>query len=317
MNYEWWYSRSDDELFQRGLAEFNLIAASGLQGAENLNLASYLQRIDNWATIVDDEMRRMWRLRDRNEYREFAEGQFRVLVMTTIIQRDIGVVYSPSCISGEYDARDSRNKFIHGPLSGHGGTCASLPFLYVAIGRRLGYPLYIVQAKQHLFVRWEGGSERFNVEVAGRGFLSHIDEHYREHPRRIQAFPQFLRNMSPREELACCIMERSRVLFDNLQFEEAAEAARYAAQLSTFYMGASLITQIARKIVGRLHELAHVRSGAPVLDKSLVKPRNRLEALAVRDACQHLRRQCTIRGLRPKSLPDLLFQQSAKGNCHV
>ena len=36
--------------------------------------------------------------------------------------------------------------FIHGMIveGGKGGTCASMPVLYVAVGRRIGLPLYLV-----------------------------------------------------------------------------------------------------------------------------------------------------------------------------
>ena len=33
----------------------------------------------------------------------------------------------------------------------------------MAVGRRLGYPLKLVTTKGHLFVRWEGAGERFNI----------------------------------------------------------------------------------------------------------------------------------------------------------
>jgi hypothetical protein len=43
------------------------------------------------------------------------------------------------------------------------GTCSSMPVLYVTLGRRLGYPVKLVTAKAHLFVRWEQTGERFNL----------------------------------------------------------------------------------------------------------------------------------------------------------
>ena len=61
--------------------------------------------------------------------------------------------------------------FIHGIIDGPGGTCASMPVLYVAVGRRLGYPLKLVEARGHLLLRWDdplgqrlGTPDVFNVE---------------------------------------------------------------------------------------------------------------------------------------------------------
>jgi hypothetical protein len=65
---------------------------------------------------------------------------------------------------------DSRDDFLHGIIAGRGGTCASLPVLYAAVGRRLGYPLKLVRTTQHLFLRWDDpGGERFNVEISNAG----------------------------------------------------------------------------------------------------------------------------------------------------
>jgi hypothetical protein len=55
--------------------------------------------------------------------------------------------------------------FLHGLTQGRGGTCLSMPVAYVAVGRRLGYPLKLVTAKGHLFARWESldGKERLTA----------------------------------------------------------------------------------------------------------------------------------------------------------
>ena len=56
-----------------------------------------------------------------------------------------------------------------------------MPILYIAIGRRLGYPLYLVQAREHFFgAGWEEtGGERFNIEATTLGFTPRDDEHFR------------------------------------------------------------------------------------------------------------------------------------------
>ena len=65
--------------------------------------------------------------------------KFRMLALVTVLQRNLGVRYDPACREGAYCAFDPRTLFLHGLLDGHGGTCATMPVLYVAIGRRLGY----------------------------------------------------------------------------------------------------------------------------------------------------------------------------------
>jgi regulator of sirC expression with transglutaminase-like and TPR domain len=41
------------------------------------------------------------------------------------------------------------------------GACVSLPSIVVAVARRLGYPVYLVNCSMHSFVRWDDGKERF------------------------------------------------------------------------------------------------------------------------------------------------------------
>ena len=57
-----------------------------------------------------------------------------------------------------------------------------MPVLYIAIGRRLGYPLKLVTTKAHLFIRWESATDRFNVEATGRGMNRYDDEHFKHWP---------------------------------------------------------------------------------------------------------------------------------------
>ena len=57
--------------------------------------------------------------------------------------------------------------------------------LQVPVGRRLGYPLKLVVTKAHVFVRWDDGRERFNIETAGNGGTgSYSDEYYRSWPEK-------------------------------------------------------------------------------------------------------------------------------------
>src|SRR5439155_18651316 len=108
--------------------------------------------------------------------------------------------------------------------------CASMPVLYVAVGRRLGYPVRLVAAKSHLFVRWESsdGKERFNVEGTHGGMSSHEDEYYRSFPRQMSEQEwqsgQYLKSMSRAEELAQFLVTRGICLQVNGRLEEAQKA---------------------------------------------------------------------------------------------
>ena len=322
MDYEKWCARSEDELCQIDLAEINLTAASGLPGAESLDIGALRKKLDDCAGLVDSTIRRLWHKCGKREYRSYTPNQFRILAMVTVLQRDLGVRYNPACMTGEYDARDARNCFIHGPLTGHGGTCASLPFLYVSIGRRLGFPLFVVQAKEHLFARWDGEGERFNIEATQLGFEPYDDLHFLTRPRplsagELRANPQFLRNMTPREELACCIAERAAVLFDNLKMSKAVKAIFFANYLSPFYFGRWAVISTASQTVLRMQNFDRNLPWERLVSVAAPRPQTRVGRWAVEQAKKELIRHVAIRRTPKPELNDSFFNSLNQEPPHI
>jgi hypothetical protein len=111
------------------------------------------------------------------------------------------------------------------------------------VGRRLGYPLKIVQGARHLFLRWDQSDsqsplarDRFNIEATANGFVCHPDSFYESwpfpHPDPDVDRRHYLRSLTPREELASFLCIRSIVLMDNAQFVQAIQPAAWARQLA-------------------------------------------------------------------------------------
>jgi regulator of sirC expression with transglutaminase-like and TPR domain len=232
---------ANQETTMTDLAQTNLNLACGLPGSEALDVARYVRQLDEWARLVATKTERWLPMFNRSAA-EFDNSlaKFQMMALVTVLQRDLGVRYDPACQDGAYCALDPRTLFIHGLLDGHGGTCVTMPILYIAIGRRLGYPLHLVQAREHFFVRWEEpGGERFNIEATTLGFTPRDDEHFRHWPKPIRdeevRLGLFLRNLSPREEVAAFFRERGQCWLDHLRtgpaLEAFAEAARLAPQL--------------------------------------------------------------------------------------
>ena len=237
LSYEAWCSLSDEELSKRDIAEANLFAANNLPMAGKLDIASLRRKLDDWADVAEHGIRRVWKKRLAGERSDLTGDQFRVMVMITVLQRSLGVKYNWAFSHGEYDATDSRNLFIHGLLTGHGGTCVTMPVLYAAIGRRLGFPIRLVGAKQHTFCRWDDGNgERFNIEATSPGFNLRPDEFYHTWPQPITQIElergDYLHSLTPREELAFFIGQRGNCLFDHLKTLWAVEAHCFTHQLA-------------------------------------------------------------------------------------
>jgi hypothetical protein len=160
------------------IAEVQLACATGLPGAEHVDGLAVSRRLDRWACQVRKSTQRLESHFESNpDAFHGSHACFRMAALTTVLQRDLGVRPTEKLNGPNPDLSDSRDLFLHGPLDGRPGTCSSLPPLYAAVGRRLGYPLRLVSSPFHLFLRWDDGEERFNVECTSLGFFTPDDNY--------------------------------------------------------------------------------------------------------------------------------------------
>ncbi len=225
------------------IAEWNLICAGGLPGSESLNVDDALTRLDAMADHVDAEIRRNYhRFLAAPSQAENSQAKYCVLMLVTVLQQDFGVRYNSDCIRNP-DFRDARDLFVHGVLTGNGGTCASMPVLYTAIGRRLGWPMKLAAARGHLFCRWDDpdghhpfGKERFNLEGTSHGAHLVDDDYYRRWPEPLSdemiERGGYLKSLSPEEEVAAFLALRGHCLEDNRRLGKACEVYHWARRLS-------------------------------------------------------------------------------------
>jgi len=226
-----------DQLERVDIGLMNLLCAEGLPGSEGADIPALLGIIDKWAEFVALETARYYHqfVRDPADY-ENSEPYFRMLVLLTALQRDLGVHYNLAKVN-DPDFGNAKDQFIHGMVnSDNGGTCVSMPVLYVAVGRRLGYPMKLVLAREHVFCRWDDGKGTVkNFEGAGLGLTSYPDEHYREWPHPISdeelKHREFLVSLTPAEELSVFLAARGHCLSDHRRFKEARECYVQAARL--------------------------------------------------------------------------------------
>jgi hypothetical protein len=232
------------QLEQQDLALVNLRCAEGLPGAEKLNVEQTLATLDRWASSVRRETdRHLYKFRQNPGEFNNSEGYYRMMMLITVLQQDLGVHYNPDRIR-EVDFRRSQDLFIHGLVDNdNGGTCVSMPALYAAIARRLGYPVSLVTAKEHGFCRWERGQERFNVEATAQGMSSFDDAYYLTWPKPISAAElksgEYLKSLSVADSLAAFLAARGHCLEDNGHVASARVSYAQAAALSprSIYQG--------------------------------------------------------------------------------
>ena len=251
-------SKSPLAIASLDIAVLNLLCAEGLPGAEALTPQECIATLTQWAHRVQSETERhLHRFKENPAEFDHSEGYFRMLMMAVVLYEDFSVRYNPARMStaGSLDVNDnffadSSDLFLHGllqpPLNPQRwrtpstlnlrlGTCSSLPVLYIAIGRRLGYPLKLVTTKAHLFLRWESATERFDLEATGKGMNRYDDEHFKQWPfpvteDEIKA-DGYLQSLTPVEELAVFLSLRGHCLREAGRTQEAASAYRAAAKL--------------------------------------------------------------------------------------
>ena len=224
-------------------ALLNLLCAPGVSQTE---LGSCLKTLDEWATVIGDNTRRNLH-RYLESPKEFAnEAEWKLAMMCTVIGQDFKVRYDAALSttnllnsSNQQFFAKSAPVFLNGCLGPERtGTCASLPVLYVALGRRLGYPMYLVAAKNHLFARWDDGQgTRVNLEAANAGgFTSHPDSHYRSWPFPITPEEEkvggYLLNLDATRMLAVFLCTRALCLEAAQQSADAARAASAAYRIA-------------------------------------------------------------------------------------
>ncbi len=254
------------------LARMDLLCASGLPGAEGINIDAVLAQVDAWARRVRHETdRHLYRLADPAfaPLYQHSEPYFRASFLLQILQEDCGVRYDPEAIH-DPDFTDSRDQFIHGLLDpALGGTCASMPVLYAAVGRRLGYPIRLVTTRGHLFCRWDDGhGMRLNIEGSGEGFSSFPDEHYRNWPYRLteadQEAREYLVSYTPAEELATFLAARGHCLMALERYPDALEAYKAMIRLApTFREHAAFVAMAEAGVRGGIEAVEREYGRAP------------------------------------------------------
>lgn len=99
-------------------------------------------------------------------------------------------------------ADNPEDLFLHVVLDKKRGYCLSLSVLYLAIGERLGMPLYGVVVPGHFFVRYDDGHNRFNIETTAEGRMAD-DDHYRNNFAPPADHKLYMKNLTKRQTLGC------------------------------------------------------------------------------------------------------------------
>jgi hypothetical protein len=228
-----------EQLDKVDIARMNLLCAEGLSGSEDLDVQQNLDTLDSWAQHVKEETFRNYHrfLDNPGEYNN-SEAYYRMAMLAMVLQEDFNVHYDPERampqILGKREPNDvfyadAKDIFINGILGDERhGTCSSLPVLYAAVAQRLGYPVDLASAEEHLYLRYEEGTNHLNVDAAGEGFITRPDDEYRKWPysitdEEIKTYG-YLKPMSKQQILAAFLAIRAMNLTSAKRLGEAADS---------------------------------------------------------------------------------------------
>ena len=214
---EQFLSMSSEELRRTDPLVMNLVVAKGIPSLANLDIGQYAALADEWATDIRQRLPGMephfhrspqdW----KNDIRFFRLG-----IVCWYVDEVLKVTYPDELANAEDRIYvDPLNVFVNGLMDRRRGSCANMPVLHVAIGWRLGWPVSLACAGNHLFCRYDDGKVTHNIEATafGRGgFRSHPDDYYREQyhiPEIAVACGSDLRAVTPREMLGLFVSVRA------------------------------------------------------------------------------------------------------------
>jgi regulator of sirC expression with transglutaminase-like and TPR domain len=124
-------------------------------------------------------------------------GRTRVEILSRFIFDGLG-------IQASRDLTDPDNLFLSRVLERKRGYCVGMASLYLVLAEKLDLPLFAAATPSHVFLRYDDGEIRFNIETFRNGAHLADEEYVREYavPEASIEKGVFLRNLSPEEFLA-------------------------------------------------------------------------------------------------------------------
>ncbi|WP_158622235.1 transglutaminase family protein [Corallococcus sp. CA047B] len=115
-------------------------------------------------------------------------------------------------------------------LSTKRGNCVSLPVLWYAVAERLGYPVAMVEAPHHFFLRYEDGRFRSNIEATSGGGEASNEKIILdlEIPQEAISSGAMMRSLSKKELLGALIAEVAARLMQDWNLGLAARLSELA-----------------------------------------------------------------------------------------
>ena len=288
---------SDAGLEQVDIVEMSVAVAREIPSCENLDYQHYKQVVDGWA----NDVRRWMTTTEINFQKSPQEWRndinfFRLGLLATYLTRERGIRYHEKYSQDQKAGKNSKYEepgavLVHGLIDTLRGTCATMPVLHVAIGRRLGWPVSLASAGPHYVCRYDDGKVHYNIEATytGPGFVSDSDQDYIKNdglPQKAVTTGSDFRSLTAREMLGVFVGMRARYYWDTKKY--AAADRDYALARVLYPSHRYCFRESVRAFVWRgeqlfePHEIGHPATMAQWLASMYFRPTHRSTAMGRR-----------------------------------
>ncbi len=155
----------------------------------------------------------------------FAGSYKAVYVLNDYLHKELG-------FKSVKEASDPNDLFLHSVMDNKQGYCLSLSILYLALGERLGLPLYGVVAPGHFFVRYDNGRVRFNIETTSGSFPD--DDHYKNEFKIPEGYEQsiYMQSLNKLQTMGCLFNNFGTVYMAADNIDAAQQAMELAVEIN-------------------------------------------------------------------------------------
>jgi tetratricopeptide (TPR) repeat protein len=184
------------------------------------------------------------------------------------------VLFVEEGFSYDFVAENPENYLLDRVIARKRGNCLGLTALYLMLGERLSLPLRGVYVPSHIFVRYEDGNVRFNIEMGEKGAEWEDGRYLREF--RLSGEGPYLRSLGRKETIAVYLKSVGATYSRRKRDDEALRLYREAALLYPALPDISFNVGVSYHKRGMLDEAIAQYRRALDLDPDLAVARDNL-----------------------------------------
>lgn len=208
----------DDELEKIDVLELNLAVSRKVKGQENTDYSHYCNTVDKWTSQFSLKLREAEQLFNNSPHIWKNDIDFfRMGMLSSFLEHEIKIAYNEKQkYIKAIRYKNLGDLFLYGLIDTKMGTCATMPTLHVAIGRRLGWPVSLACIGHHFVCRFDNGEKVYNLETTATdrgGYSLGTDKEciqWYSIPEQAIKSGSDLRSFSAREMLGTFIAFRAR-----------------------------------------------------------------------------------------------------------